>query len=283
MKMKSYSAPKKLFLMFLGTVCATVVAISAANLLSMSSKYREAETAYEDLAQFVILAESTNTSDAEEPPEAGADHDPAPDPDRQDTDGNKTPPKRPQPPQVDFGGLRAINPDIVGWLYCEGTPINYPVVRGSDNEYYLHHLFNRKHNNAGCLFMDCANKPDFSSQNTIIYGHNLKSGSMLSVLTKYKNQAFYDAHTRMVLMTLEGNYIIELFSGHVAKADDAAWKLSFTNTAAMQAWIDDAYARSDFISNVVVSVNDRFITLSTCTNDSSNARYVVVGRLSPLA
>jgi len=79
---------------------------------------------------------------------------------------------------VDFAALQAINPDIVGWLTIDGTNIDYPIARHSDNDYYLHHLFTGEWNSSGCLFMDCRNEPDFSDRHTIIYGHHMDNGTM---------------------------------------------------------------------------------------------------------
>lgn len=75
-------------------------------------------------------------------------------------------------PTVDFAALTEINPDIVAWIYIEGTEINYPVVQGIDNQYYLKHLFNGKWNSSGCIFLDSRNTPDFSDRRSIIYGHH---------------------------------------------------------------------------------------------------------------
>ena len=103
------------------------------------------------------------------------------------------------PIQVDFASLSAINPDIVGWVYIEDTGVNYPVVQGEDNEYYLHHTFEGRENFSGAIFMDTTCSPDFSSDNSILFGHNLKTGEMFGALkklydTEYNAEADWTKH-----------------------------------------------------------------------------------------
>ena len=78
-------------------------------------------------------------------------------------------------PQVDFSQLAQINPDIVGWIYIEGTKINYPVVQAENNRYYMSRLFDGSYNASGCIFLDCRSSSDFSDRHSIIYGHHRRS------------------------------------------------------------------------------------------------------------
>ena len=108
-------------------------------------------------------------------------------------------------PVVDFASLQQTNPYIVGWLYSEGTPINYPVVQGTDNSYYLTHLYDGTYNANGCLFLDRRVNRDFSSLHSIIYGHYMRSGAMCASLAGYKDQAYYEEHPTLMLMTPDKN------------------------------------------------------------------------------
>lgn len=184
-------------------------------------------------------------------------------------------------PTVDFDALQAINPDIVAWLICEDTRINYPVVQGNGNEYYLKHLFDGTRNSAGCLFVDSGNTPGFVNPNTVIYGHHMKDKSMFASLTEYKTQAFYETHPQMILLTPEGNYTIELFAGFVTNVNADGWKPKFADNTEFEEWIQKTRSRSAFASDIEVSVSDRLVTLSTCSYEFNNARYVVVGKLIP--
>ena len=91
---------------------------------------------------------------------------------------------RPVPPEVDWESLKAINPDIIAWLQIEGTQISYPVMKGTDNDYYLHHTFEKNYNSAGSIFIEYTNSSDFQDCNTIIYGHNMRNGSMFGTAQK---------------------------------------------------------------------------------------------------
>ena len=96
------------------------------------------------------------------------------------------------PVSVDFQKLKEENSDIIAWIYCEDTPINYPVVLAKDNSYYLHRKINGDYGFAGTLFADYRNKGDFSDNNTIIYGHNMKNDTMFGTITEYRNQEYFD-------------------------------------------------------------------------------------------
>lgn len=185
-------------------------------------------------------------------------------------------------PYVNFSALQTVNDEAAAWLICEDTVINYPVVQGTDNSYYLRHLLDGTWNNVGCLFIDCNNSPGFADHNTVIYGHNMSDKSMFASLMEYKNQDFYDEHPQMILLTPEGNYTIDLFAGYVTDLRSDSWTLNFSDYSSFEQWIQNAKEKSTFKSSVEVSTSDRFVTLSTCTYEFDNARYVVVGKLSPL-
>lgn len=180
-------------------------------------------------------------------------------------------------PEVDFEALREINPDIVGWLYCEGTVINYPVVQGDDNSYYLDHLFDGTKNASGKLFLDSRAEGGFDGRHLIIYGHNMKDGTMFASLNSYGSQEYYNTHPSLYLMTPDGCYIAELFAGYRADTEDDAWKISFDSDVEFEDWLKRALERSDFESGIVPGTEDRILTFSTCT--SGNDRYVVSGIL----
>ena len=100
------------------------------------------------------------------------------------------------PPQVDFDALRQIDENVVAWLYSPGTSIHYPVVQAEDNEYYLTHMFGKKKNSAGAIFLDAGCSPDFSDMHTVIYGHHMKNDTMFSSLTGYLQPGYYEPAPR---------------------------------------------------------------------------------------
>ena len=148
-------------------------------------------------------------------------------------------------PEVDFTALAAVNPDVTAWLYGPDTGISYPVVQGTDNDYYLDHLLDGTANSAGCLFVDTSCRPDFSGRNTVIYGHRMKNGTMFAALGNYQEQVYYDAHPVFLLVTPEGRYVVELFSGYVADTAESAWMLDFSNEQAMELALVENLQRED--------------------------------------
>lgn len=179
-------------------------------------------------------------------------------------------------PQVDFAALAQINPQVAGWLCIEGTQIQYPVVQGEDNSFYLKHRFDRTYSSAGCLFLDAAGQSDFLGHNNIVYGHYMKNGSMFSALKEYKHQEFYDAHPTGWLVTPMGSYQIRFFSGYVSDTAGSAWDLEFSDEG-YGTWLAALTEKSCFKAQVVPTTEDRIITLSTCSYEFENARFVVHG------
>jgi len=182
-------------------------------------------------------------------------------------------------PQVDFVRLSEINPDIVGWIYIEGTNIHYPVVQGADNSYYLKRLFDGSYNSSGCIFLDYRCAFDFSDRHSVIYGHHMNDGSMFAALMNYKNQGFYDEHSVALLVTPTAYYKIQLFSGYVSDTRSDAWDLSFGEQEYMD-WLTGIRQRSCFETDYAPAHTDKIITLSTCTYEFDTAKFVLHGYIS---
>lgn len=179
-------------------------------------------------------------------------------------------------PQVDFAALRQLNPDVVGWLYAPDTVISYPVVQGSDNTYYLDHLFDGTRNSAGCLFLDSGCQ-GLEGENSVIYGHHMKNGTLFASLENYQDQDYYDAHPRLFLITPEQTLTIELFSAYVTGEEGEAWQLTFSSREEYGKWLERIQERSCFVSDVVPQDTDRVLTLSTCDYTFQGARFVCHG------
>ena len=183
-------------------------------------------------------------------------------------------------PVIDFSGIVCSFPDVVAWIVLDNTVINYPVMQGNDNAFYLAHLPSGEKHVMGSIFMDYRNASDFSDRNTIIYGHNMASGDMFAVLNHYQNQAFYDAHPIMEMMTPHNHYTLTLFAAYMIDSAIETVPISFNNNQAFEDFIIQAIQRSNFSADVKVNDNDRLVTLVTCTNfGPPSYRYIVVGRL----
>lgn len=180
---------------------------------------------------------------------------------------------------ADFDALRQIDENVVAWLHSPGTSINYPVVQAEDNEYYLTHMFGRQKNSAGAIFLDAGCSPDFSDTHTIIYGHHMKNDTMFSSLTGYLQPGYYEQHQTLALYTPQGDYTIRVFAGYVAAPDGDAWQRAFSSQQEFAQWCARAAQRSAFQSGVLPQEGQRIVTLSTCSYEFENARFVLLGIL----
>lgn len=181
--------------------------------------------------------------------------------------------------EIDHAALAQINPDYACWLYCPDSPIDYPVVQGADNSAYLHRLFNGESNACGTLFIDCRNLSDFQDPNTLIYGHHMRDGSMFKSISYYADQASYDAHPWMLLISEGELAVLELFAGCTTSKHDPCYELALSDANDLLALAEELKEKSDFASGVEIRPGDRLVTLSTCAYAFENARCIAVGRL----
>lgn len=183
---------------------------------------------------------------------------------------------------INFKGLEEINKDIIGWIYLDKSKINYPIVKTDNNDYYLTHLFNKETNKLGSIFMDYRNNKNFSDKNTIIYGHNMKDGSMFSSITEYKSQKYYDEHKEILISIPDKSFYIEIFAGIIANGGEEFIKTSFKDDEEFRKYIEDVKKKSTFKSDLSVDKSDSIVTLCTCSYEFSNARYAIFGRVKPI-
>ncbi len=178
---------------------------------------------------------------------------------------------------VDFDTLQSVNPDIRAWLYMSGSSIHSPVLQAEDNSTYLYRLADGSSNAHGSLFIDCRNAGDFSDWNTLIYGHNMKDGSMFGGLKKYRKQAYYDAHPEMTLFTPEKTYRMEIFAAVTTDVSAAVYRVPAAREERDEL-VQWAQRNSEIECDVSIGTEDRIVTLSTCTGGEDD-RFVVLAVL----
>lgn len=242
--------------------------------------YKEADSVYEDLQNKYVQTVPQQTDGPEETTGESNSTEGDTGADATQTPSTSEPEPEPEPVKisVNFDALLKDNGDVVGWLYCEDTAINYPVVQGKDNNEYLRADLNGKYLVSGTLFVDYRNGEIGTDRNYIIYGHNMKNGTMFGSLVKYKKQAYYDAHPTITYLTPEGNYTIELIAGLVVHRNDLIYQTNPPQSE-WDAYLANALKNSTFNSGLTFEEGDILITLSTCSYEYDNARYVVIGRL----
>ena len=145
--------------------------------------------------------------------------------DKEDTEDSHSEEVEETVPRVDFDGLRAINGDIVAWIQIPGIGVDYPVVQGKDNEHYLHYTFDGKANKAGSIFLDYRNRADFTDSKVILYGHNMKDGSMFSNLKKYQDAGFRKEQGRVLLYLPDKVLECEIVECRQVSVKDSAYEI----------------------------------------------------------
>ncbi len=202
-------------------------------------------------------------------------------PETQPTAMEETEPREYAPIQVDFDKLREEGPEIVGWLYSEDTPINYPLVYHQNNSYYLDRLPSGKFSAGGSIFMECTNNPDFSDLNTIFYGHNMNDDSMFGSLAEYRKQEYYEMHPTMYLLTPEKDYRLDLIGGYTTPSVSDTYSIP-ADKAEWAYLVQKAEENTEFEPIHQAQPGERLVTLSTCSYVYDDARFVLVGVLREL-
>jgi len=179
---------------------------------------------------------------------------------------------------IDFAELKKINEEIIGWLEVKAIEISYPVAQSDDNDYYLHNTFEKKPVFAGFIFIDYNNKSDFSDQNTIVYGHNMKNGSMFGKLKQFRDPEVYNSNPFIWIYTPDKIYKYKIFSCQEVSATSVNYQISFKKDKDFKKYLEESKANSVVQTDVEVSTEDRIVTLSTCTGNDTT-RFVVQGKL----
>ena len=202
---------KKILRVLLGAlafVLITLILYSLWQIYSIRQGYEESARRYDDLSLAVVASpQPTAASPAESRPAGIAPSSPPPE------EGEAPEEAETSPVSVDFEALRQLGGDVIGWICLPDTVINYPVVQGRDNSYYLDHFPDGTSSVGGSIFADCACPSDFSGQNTILYGHNMRDGSMFALIDDYIDPAFCEAHPFFYLNTPTQNYRVDIFAG----------------------------------------------------------------------
>lgn len=184
--------------------------------------------------------------------------------------------------EVDFDALQKENEDVKAWIYSADTVINYPVVQGEDNQYYLYRMINGEWNGKGSIFIDYRCENPFEDFNTVLYGHRMKDGSMFHSLIEYRDREYFEKHKKMMLITRDAKYELYIFGVVTIASDSDMYKFNFQSEGERQAYLDRIEENSEIDTGVSVSADDRIVMLSTCTYEFEDARLVVYGKLAEM-
>ena len=195
----------------------------------------------------------------------------------------KQPDEQPTAPiSIDFSSLKSINDDVIGWIYMEALPqISYPVVQGKDNSTYLHQTYEKNYNFAGTIFIDYENKRDFSDCNTLVYGHNMKNGSMFGMLKKYRaDETLYNTSKYFWILTPDKDYRYEIIAAYTTSVNSDTYTLFKGPGKEFLEYEKKMLKNSEIKTDATeeqADKKDKIVTLSTCTGNQAT-RFVVQGK-----
>lgn len=211
------------------TACIAVFLFALFNLISVIQNYREIDKTYDEAAG--RFTDSSLGTSEEKSEAAGV-------------------------PEVDFDALLQVNDDVIGWIYIEGTDISYPLLCGRDNQQYLFQSYEKKYLTAGSIYIDYRCSRDFTDSRTVVYGHNMRNGSMFGKLDKFTKESYMKKHPYVYILLPDGETLkYEVRKAYKANVEGKVY---------------------DLPSGEAQNPEDRKIYLSTCTEDSSDTlRFVV--------
>ena len=181
--------------------------------------------------------------------------------------------------QINLAALRAVNPDVVGWVRIPDTKIDFPLMQGQDNDFYLNHTWNKEPNSVGSVFLEHQNSADLTDYNTIIYGHNMNDGAMFADLELFSLQKFWKEHPFVYILSDAGVYRYEIFAFFQAEIESLTYGMNPQRDDTKEKFLNLALDKAWFDTGIRPPITDRILTLSTCSGANYDYRYVVQARL----
>lgn len=243
-------------------ICTAVFLFSAYKLLDIYLDYREAEQLYGAAAN-----QYTTITDQEKDPTLEFDA----------AEYLSRPPI-----DVDFTDLLKINEDVIGWIYMEDTVVNYPILQGTNNFYYLDKTYYKKYLASGSIYLDSSNDRNFSDAHSIIYGHNMKNHTMFGDMDFFLKEEYLKEHPYVDIILIDGTWLrYEICSMYRAHVDDGTFLAPLNKASNFQPFMElitskNVHGDSKQLELPEVHAGDKVLTLSTCTEDSANLERFVV-------
>lgn len=243
-----------------------LIVVAAVNIVILSREYRAGINEYKALEKYVEVVDNTKPVQKE----------------KEETEEVQEEVKKSVIPvslQIDYAQLKAINEDFVGWLYYEPLELSYPIVRGNDNEYYTHYTFENENNSSGAIFLDFLNRPNFQDFNTIVYGHNMRNGTMFGSLKKLLNDnSIIEKNPYFYIFTEDKAFMYEIASVYITNSESKTYDLIETEEDQSN-YIEYIKSVSTWTWGKDIVPQDKIVTLSTCHGLHSTNRTVVHGVL----
>lgn len=241
-------------------IALAVFAFSAYKLISIYSEYHKGDKEYDNIVEEAIEVQTPKGEETEKEQEAQK-------------------PKVHVSLKVDFEKLQKANKDVVAWIqFDEPERINYPVVKGEDNDKYLSTTFEGKKNSSGAIFMDANNSGEFADRNTFIYGHNMKNGSMFGQLRKFKAKDYCEQNPYFYIYTPDGKEVkYQIFAVCIVEDTSRSYTRFYNNDQEYLDYLKYIKSIARYDTGVEVNAESKIVSLSTCTNVSETQRLLVHG------
>ena len=180
---------------------------------------------------------------------------------------------------INITALKETNEDVLGWIRIPDTKIDYPLMQGDDNDFYLEHTWQTEPKSVGSIFLEHLNSPDLTDFNTIVYGHNMRNDSMFGQLDNYSHEEFWKTHPYVYIATEAGVFRYEVFAFFQPAIDSATYTMNPQRDDTKQEFINFSLESNWLDTGIVPPITDRILTLSTCTGRGYSNRNVVQARL----
>lgn len=181
---------------------------------------------------------------------------------------------------VDFAALWEVNPDVYAWITIPGTVIDYPVLQHpTDNSYYLNYNIDGSYGRPGCIYTENLNTKDFTDNNTVMYGHNMRNGTMFADLHKYEDETFFEEHPLIRIETPEEVLEYTVFAAYTYDDRHLMYSFDFADPEVYASYLEEVRNRR-FLDTLIredteVTAEDRILTLSTCVSGREDKRFLV--------
>lgn len=184
---------------------------------------------------------------------------------------------------IDFAHFWTINPDVYAYIYIPNTNVDYPILQHpSDNAYYLNYNIDGSKGLPGCIYTEIENSKEFTDSNTIIYGHNMKNGTMFRTLHKFENEQFFNENRYIYIYTPTRVLQYRIFAAYTYTDDRIVYYYKLNDPEDCQRYLDmviETAKKKGFLDeSIPLSIEDKLITLVTCTGNS-NTRWQVQAKL----
>ncbi|MEE1315183.1 MAG: class B sortase [Faecalimonas sp.] len=182
---------------------------------------------------------------------------------------------------IDFVSLKAQNADIYAWIQIPDTNVDYPIVQHpTDDSYYLDHTIEHVKGYPGSIYTESVSKKDFTDFNTLIYGHDMKNGTMFKHLHKFENADFFNSHDTVTIYTETEIKTYRIYAALVYDNRHIVYSYDQSTVEGRQAFIQSLHNQTSwknhFREGMTIDENSKLITLSTCIAGQPDKRYIVV-------